>query len=313
MKYKYAFTIFTPTYNRGEQLRDIFACLTRSTFRDFEWIIVDDGSTDNTKGVVEDFIGKSFFPIHYRKQENAGKHVAQNYAVKVAEGELFLPLDSDDTIVDNALEILWNEWNEIPELHRDEFSGIGVHCIDQNGHRIGGAWPHDHMISNDLEMRFIFKIKGEKWGCIRTDIMRKYPNEEVKGNYLSESTVWFRIAKKYNKLYVDQNIRIYKKRSDSVQVRSYESDCHNAYSRICSGLIYINEFYSWYLKYDFVAALRLPLALIKSALLVEYPIFAGKDSLICKVKPIFAKTVLFFGYPVISTKQRYMIKKYQSK
>lgn len=80
----------------------------------------------------------------------------------VAKGEMFVPLDSDDYIIAEALEIFWNAWLSIPENERWDYSGVGVHCMDQNGNMIGTPYPQDRMVSNDLEMTFKCKIKGEK-------------------------------------------------------------------------------------------------------------------------------------------------------
>ena len=92
----YTFTVFTPTYNRAATLARVYESLQRQTFTDFEWIIVDDGSTDETAELVQQWRSESSFPIRYIWQPNQGKHVAFNRGVELARGELFLPHDSDD-------------------------------------------------------------------------------------------------------------------------------------------------------------------------------------------------------------------------
>ena len=90
--------------------------------------------------------------------------------------------------MDNSLEILWKAWTGIPENERILYSGIGVHCMDTEGNRIGTPWPNGSCISNDLDIAFKYHVTGEKWGPIRTDIMREYKNLE-KTLYKRKSTL----------------------------------------------------------------------------------------------------------------------------
>src|SRR5216684_1317229 len=111
--YRYVFTVFTPTFNRSLTLSRVYESLRLQTFRDFEWLIVDDGSTDGTKGLVEKWQAESAFAIRYIYQENQGKPAAFNHGVQEARGELFLTLDSDDACVPQALERLKCHWDGI--------------------------------------------------------------------------------------------------------------------------------------------------------------------------------------------------------
>ena len=98
---KYKFTIFTPTYNRAYCIEKVYQSLLKQTISDFEWVVIDDGSSDGTRELISSFANEGKIDIVYYYQKNQGKHVAQNYAVSIARGELFLPLDSDDIIVPN--------------------------------------------------------------------------------------------------------------------------------------------------------------------------------------------------------------------
>lgn len=105
MNFKYKITLFTPTYNRAYVLETLYRSIQRQTFRDFEWIVVDDGSTDNTEDLVNSWMEeKNFFPIRYYKQANGGKCRAINWGLDLAEGELFFIMDSDDYLTDDAME-----------------------------------------------------------------------------------------------------------------------------------------------------------------------------------------------------------------
>ena len=301
-------TVFTPTWNREYTLPKVYDCLKRQTIKNFEWVIVDDGSTDGTQDMIQAWIngGGTEFPIRLITQQNSGKHVAQNRALEIAEGELFLPLDSDDTIVENALEILWREWKNIPGDERKKYSGIGVHCMDGEGNRIGTPWPNEACVSNDLEITFKYRVIGEKWGPIRTDIMKKYKNPEVKGHYLSESTVWYRIAKEYQKLYIDEKLRYYEIGNDSVQKKKHFADNANAESKMCSSLIYINEFWDWYRKYNIKGGIVQALIGTKAAVESGSKVILGKNSYFHQVSPLIAKVAVLVASPY---KLVYMLRK----
>lgn len=310
-----SFSIFTPVYNRGHCIRDVYNSLINQTYSNFEWIIVNDGSTDNSDEVINDIIRNGKILIKYIKQPNRGKHIAQNAALGIAEGVLFLPLDSDDTIVNNALQILWNEWNNIPAEKRGNYSGIGVHCMDSNGRLIGDKWPAPVFDSNDLEITFKYKVSGEKWGPIRTDIMRKYLNADVRGHFLSESTVWFRIANNYRKRYIDEKLRVYVIHQDSISSRSSSMlGDENAESKLCANLIYINEFWVWFKKYKKKEALMICLSLVKAAVNCKCNLVFGETAIIRRVDPFFVKLIIILSTPLklysfmFSNKLTYKIK-----
>lgn len=99
------FTIFTPTYNRAYILPKLYQSLLRQSNKDFEWLVIDDGSTDNTETLVQKYINENKIPIRYYLQKNQGKHIAINKALNLANGEYIVTVDSDDYIVDNHIEI----------------------------------------------------------------------------------------------------------------------------------------------------------------------------------------------------------------
>ena len=98
-------TVFTPTYNRKDTLQRLYRSLCAQTVFDFEWLIVDDGSTDGTEAAAGSF-SSALFPVRYIKKENGGKHTAYNLALQQATGTYFLCVDSDDLLVPDAMEAL---------------------------------------------------------------------------------------------------------------------------------------------------------------------------------------------------------------
>jgi len=215
LRAKYTFSVFTPTYNRAHLIEGVFKSLQQQTYKDFEWIIVDDGSSDNTKEIIQSFKQQATFDIRYYYQPNQGKHRAFNKAVKLARGELFITADSDDTFVPHALYTLKQEWDNIP--NKDEFSAVTGLCVDEHGEVIGDKYPTDRFDSNSFESYFIYKISGEKWGFQRTDVLRKFPFKEFENEkFIAESSVWFEISKYYKTRYINIPLRIYKTHNDSL-------------------------------------------------------------------------------------------------
>jgi len=175
---------------------------------------------DNTKQIVERWRHDAPFPIRYIRQENQGKHVAFNRGVQEAKGRLFLTLDSDDACVPEALERFKYYWELIPISERDQFSGVTALCINESGQIVGIKFPRDIFDSNSIELRFKYKVKGEKWGFQRTDILKKFPFPTMEGmKYIPASIVWRSIAHHYKTRYVNEALRIYfspKRKSDQL-------------------------------------------------------------------------------------------------
>lgn len=204
-----AFTVFTPTYNRAHTLHRVYESLASQTLRDFEWLIVDDGSTDGTAAIVRGWQPTADFPIRYFSQQNRGKHAAFNRGVREARGMLFLPLDSDDACVPSALERFQCHWQSIPEDRREAFSGVTALCMDGAGQLIGTRFPRAVIDSDSLEMRYRFKAVYENWGFHRTDVLRQHPFPDNVEGYVPEGIVWSRIARQYKTRFVNEVLRIY--------------------------------------------------------------------------------------------------------
>lgn len=202
-------TVFTPSYNRASFLLDVFECLCKQTFRDFEWIVVDDGSTDNTKDVMDKIIaGCDSFPIRYIYKENGGKHTAINVGVKKAKGELFLILDSDDSLPKDSLEIIAKQ-NETCNSKKD-WAGVCGLMAHHNGERIGGGFPVEELYESSLYFRYKLGVTGDLLEVFKTLVLKEFPFPEINGeNFCPEALVWNRIAVKY-KLYCFNKVVYYR-------------------------------------------------------------------------------------------------------
>ena len=204
------FTIFTATYNRAHTLHRVFDSLRGQTCRDFEWLLVDDGSTDDTASLIADWARAADFPIRYLYQANAGKHVAHNAALREARGQFFLPLDSDDACPPHALERMAYHWETIQQSERTAFCGVGGHCANQHGEIVGDPYPQDPFDVDLRELKYVHHVRGEKWIAVLTDVARRYPFVEVPGTkFVPEGVVWMEMAKRYKVRWVNEVFRIY--------------------------------------------------------------------------------------------------------
>lgn len=185
-------TIFTPTYNRAYSLPRLYNSIKKQTFQNFEWLIIDDGSTDNTKELVSNFMKENLISIRYFFQENGGKHRAINKAVTLAKGELFFIVDSDDWLPDNSLKIIENYYLQIK--NSECFAGV-VGCKATEDLKISGTTFKGNVIDGTFLERKKLNINGEKAEVFKTDLLKKYPFPEFEGeNFISEAIVWNKIA-----------------------------------------------------------------------------------------------------------------------
>lgn len=164
-------TIFTPAYNRAHTIDRTYQSLIRQTCKDFLWLIVDDGSTDGTKKLVEGWIRENKIPITYIYQENQGMHGAHNTAYKNITTELNTCIDSDDWMPHDAVEKIINAWKE----HRHE-NYAGIIGLDQtaDGKLIGTNFP-ENLKETTLQGFYEAGGQGDKKLVYRTDIIKQYP------------------------------------------------------------------------------------------------------------------------------------------
>lgn len=205
------FTVFTSVYNGEKHINRVFDSVNNQIFRNFEWIIINDGSTDNSANLIKSFIDQHpEINIIYIEQTNFGKHIAWNKAVEIAKGLLFVPADADDYFFPYTLDFFFNKWNLLSTTEQMALSGINVLCFDNDTEKIvGPSFPTDGMKTNNLELEYKFKITGEKWGCIRLDLLKKRPFPIVKNSHYPESYLWLHFAKKFEVICFNTPLRRY--------------------------------------------------------------------------------------------------------
>jgi hypothetical protein len=235
-------SVLTATFNRAHTLPRVWESLRSQTFSDFEWVVVDDGSADGTEALVQGFRAAASFPIVYLRQDNKGKHVAINRAVVASSGELLTILDSDDSCVARALERFAFHWRGIPASRREEFYAVACHCADPTGRRIGDAYPRDVVDARGLDARYRWKVRGEKWGAVRADLMRAMPfPPKPERTYLPESLVWDRLGLKYFARFVNEDLRVYHLEPGASSLGSSGDPSRHAWGSMLQHRLVLNE------------------------------------------------------------------------
>jgi glycosyltransferase involved in cell wall biosynthesis len=289
---EYLFTVFTPSYNRARTLPRVYESLQRQTCRNFEWLIVDDGSTDGTRALITQWQAESNFPIRYIFQENQGKPAAFNHGVRAARGELFLTLDSDDECVPEALDRFKYHWDTIPSAEKDNFSAVTALCRDQNGNLVGDKFPRDVLDSDTIEVTFKYGVAGEKWGFQRTDVLKQFPFPSVpNAKFISESVVWFALSRKYKTRFVNEALRIYHVHDGAADHLSTLSQ-GVLYGRAYLHRFVLNELIDW--------LFRTPRSLVRSAInfsRYSFGLGIGPFSQIKQLRSVTAKFLVAGSIP----------------
>ncbi len=229
------FTVCTPTFNRASLLQRAYDSLARQTFQDFEWIVVDDGSTDNTREMVENLARQQRLRVRYFWKSNGGKHTALNLAVREARGALFTVVDSDDWFEPRALERMKGHWDQIPLEERVRFKGVCGLFAYESGQVVGDKFPSDVMVADDLDLLLCYQVGGDKIGFTRIEVMREFPfPENVNGPveqsfiYLPESIVWHRMGRKYPTRFVNDVFAIKEYQEEGISNRTRIIQAENA-------------------------------------------------------------------------------------
>lgn len=207
MRRKVKLTILTPIYNRVDLLPQVFTSLQSQTVKDFEWLVIDDGSTDNIQEYMHG-LPEVDFPIHYHRKENGGKHTAMNYSHPYIQGEFVLILDSDDYLIPDAVEIILKDWQKYVGV-----SSVGVLSYERGGRQgeiiSDRASVPNYYISDDIHFRVNQGVGGDRAEVVRTEIFKKFPlpaHENEK--FMSEGWLWNNIAIKYQTVYIQKGIYI---------------------------------------------------------------------------------------------------------
>lgn len=201
-------TVLTPTFNRGGRLQSLWNSLQKQTVKDFEWLVVDDGSTDGTKNLITQLQEKSDFPIRYIYKNNGGKHTALNVGIQTICSELIFIVDSDDCVTDDAVESIL----KIHKKYRSQNNICGYAFLRSfpDGKVNGKKFDVDERIGSYIDVR----VNGDDTGADKAEVFKthclkefpfpEYPNEK----FLGEDLVWVRMARKYEMVHINKAIYV---------------------------------------------------------------------------------------------------------
>lgn len=201
-------TILTPTYNRRKELRNLYLSLCGQTCNNFEWIIVDDGSQDETEKEVRNWSTEHKISINYIKKENGGKHTALNVGVQQVKTEWTFIVDSDDSLTENAIEIFYDKLVQLP--NNNNICGMAFLRKSKEGKYLTNKLvPYDGLIEDFCKCRYERGIKGDMAEIWKTSCLEEFPFPVfVKEHFLSEDVVWIKMAQKYQMIFYNQAIYI---------------------------------------------------------------------------------------------------------
>ena len=220
-------TVFTPAYNRGYCIENLYNSLCRQTCKDFIWLIIDDGSTDHTGELIRKWQKETKdFEIRYYYKENGGMHTAHNAAYERIDTELNVCIDSDDYMTDDAVELIVNTWSK--RNKRKEYGGIIALDIDTRGKVIGTELPEDKRAIHVNEF-YAKGGKGDKKYIYRTDVINSVPPYPVfEGEkYISLAYKYSILNRQYKMLVLNKPVCVVEYRTDGSSMNMYRQYINN--------------------------------------------------------------------------------------
>lgn len=229
-------SVFTPTYNRANLIHRVFDSLNAQHFSDFEWIVVDDGSTDNTIEILEHFRANASYPVRIYRQENRGKAWSINVGLGLAKGELFICFDSDDWCTSGALAKISEVWRGLSIDERNAYTGISCLKILQNGTLVGEDYSRMKPKGESYVDRFNRKIRGDKWEIIRTDL-HKYALYDLAGDerYMAPEYAWLKIGKSHKTIFLNEALSVVEYQAGGISLNNLS---HRASSPVSATRFY---------------------------------------------------------------------------
>ena len=217
-------TFFTPTFNRARYLTRIEDCLLKQTSKDFVWVIVNDGSKDDTVDVATDILSKNELPIMFISKPNGGKHSAFKAALEQCQTMYFQCVDDDDIYSPDAVEFFLSKWGEIKAGGNDDIGAIRTLAKRPDGSYSANfkIIEGDEYVASTIETNYVKKRIQENWTCydreklISVNLFPTYWMSD-QHKFVAESTWQTRFARKYKCLYINKSFREYRD-DDSVSL-----------------------------------------------------------------------------------------------
>lgn len=307
MNYKYRFTIFTATYNRGNLLSQLYDCILKQDYLGaFEWVIVSDGSTDNTSEIVNEFIKENKVPIKFVDKPNGGKHTAWRVATPLFEGRYVLTADDDDPILPTALSVFDKAWRELEKSSfYSVFWEVKARSVYEDGRLVGEPLPTPYYDSDYITLHYYENKRSEMHGCRKVEVLRneaKVPDLflfELKASNFPEGIRWAKAARKYKTRFIPEVTRVYVVGHDSLCVtkKGDKLSEKKLYNILVASLYHLNELRDILLSSDKKLYFRYCYYLLMSS--IKLGVF--KDTFV-SITNIVDKLILIICYPIVYIK-----------
>ena len=225
-------TVFTPVYNREKTLKRLYDSLILQSSDDFEWLVVNDGSTDRSDEIIRSFIAEEKLNINYITKRNEGLNRTYNLGVKNAKGELFFRVDSDDCVYPDAIEQI-NKYSYLCDA--ENICGITFLTENLNSGKLLGLHPFSKIKESDyFEYRAFYGAIGDRAEVVKTSVLKEFPYPFFEGEkFCPEGLMWNRIAKKYHCYYIPKIIYRREYCEDSI-TKTVKSVLHKNWHGACS-------------------------------------------------------------------------------
>ena len=209
MSNRYEFTVFSPCYNSEKFIYRTYESLQNQQFKDFEWLVIEDQSTDQTKEILLEIKKKSDVNINLIcNKKNKMLAYNCNLAVQMAQGKFFIFLGHDDELMPEALDRFYNIWKEIPSNKKNNLAGMMSNCKDEQGNFVDDELPDKPLITDFYNLYYNLGIRGEKCFCYLTDIIRQ-ENFSTVDKYVPENVMLLNVSDSYETYFFNENLRIY--------------------------------------------------------------------------------------------------------
>ena len=236
-----AITILTPAYNRAGLLKRLYESLKSQTNSDFEWLIVDDASTDDTQQVIKEFCAEKQVAIRYLKREiGGGKHRALNMGIAAINTALTFIVDSDDYLPDDAVETILLYHNKYKET--DNLCGYSFLRFFEDGSVNTAYFKKDEEISSYCNIRINGNIGGDKAEVFYTDILKQFPFPEFEGEkYLPEDLIWMKMSGPYQMVHINKCIYIGEYLDGGLTKTGRAMKIHSPRGMMARSEVYLND------------------------------------------------------------------------
>ena len=262
-------TIITPSFNRAHTLERVFKSIENQSFRDLKWIVMDDGSTDETKSLVEGFQKNADFEIDYYYNENQHKFHTVFEGVRKVTSPYFVIWDSDDAYPSDSLQILYQEITNLPDNQR--FIAVMGLCAYENGELVGDKYPEEVYDGFILNIRYKYKVRGDKNGIFNTsvykEVLAKLDTTVFKKGVYIPYSVFYNLYDSlgYKTRFINKVVRYYwYDENDHSSVSNTRWSGKNRYGLMVGHLSFVNDYGEKLLKF--------PKALVRN--LIGYQVYA---------------------------------------